>query len=69
MKKNEGQVDRMLRVIIGLAILSMIFVFDGPARWWGLVGLLPLVTAAVGFCPAYMILGIDTCAKEPAPKA
>lgn len=72
MKTNEGQVDRVLRIILGLALLSMTFLLDGPARWFGLLGLLPLATGAVGYCPAYTIFGINTCGSEAtkaAPKA
>lgn len=57
--KNEGTVDRVLRVIVGLAVLSLAFV--GPETAWGWVGLVPLVTGLVGTCPVYSILGINTC--------
>ncbi len=56
---NEGGVDRGLRAVLGLAILSLAFV--GPQTPWGYLGLIPLLTAAVGFCPAYALLGINTC--------
>ncbi len=55
---NEGTLDRTLRVIVGLALLSLVFV--GPATPWGLVGLVPLLTGLVGFCPLYRLVGIDT---------
>lgn len=57
--KNEGTIDRALRVVAGLAVLSLVFV--GPESAWGWVGLVPLVTGLVGFCPLYSILGINTC--------
>lgn len=57
--KNEGTVDRVLRVIVGLAVLSLAFV--GPETAWGWVGLVPLVTGLAGTCPVYSILGINTC--------
>lgn len=57
--KNEGTVDRALRVVVGLAVLSLAFV--GPETAWGWVGLVPLVTGFAGFCPLYSILGINTC--------
>ena len=57
--KNEGTVDRALRVVVGLAVLSLAFV--GPETAWGWVGLVPLMTGLVGFCPLYSILGINTC--------
>lgn len=59
MSKNEGMIDRVLRVVLGLALLSLVFV--GPKSLWGLVGLVPLVTGLVGTCPVYSILGIRTC--------
>lgn len=59
MKKNEGTVDRVLRVAVGLGLLSLVFV--GPQTMWGLVGLVPLATGAVGFCPLYKVFGFDTC--------
>jgi hypothetical protein len=59
MKSNEGTIDRMLRVVAGLGILSLAFV--GPQTAWGYVGLVPLVTGLVGFCPLYAMLGINTC--------
>ena len=59
MGKNVGTVDRILRVVVGLGLLSLTVI--GPQTPWGWVGLVPLVTALVGFCPAYKILGIKTC--------
>lgn len=56
---NEHSVDRAVRVVIGLALLALVFV--GPHTLWGLVGLLPLVTGLVGSCPAYTLLGLSTC--------
>ena len=49
MKTNEGKIDRILRVVIGVVLLSLIFI--GPQTIWGLVGLIPLLTGIVGFCP------------------
>jgi hypothetical protein len=62
MIKNVGSLDRTLRVLVGLALLSLVFI--GPKTWWGLVGLLPLATASTRFCPAYLPFGINTC-KTP----
>ena len=56
---NEHKVERAIRVVLGLAVLSLTFV--GPKSLWGLVGLLPLATGLVGSCPAYTLLGISTC--------
>ena len=60
MQKNVGTLDRVLRVLLGLALLSLILLLDGPARWLGLIGVVPLLTAVVGSCPAYTIFGIAT---------
>jgi hypothetical protein len=59
MKLNEGTVDRILRVLVGIIILSLAFV--GPKTPWAYLGIVPLLTGAIGFCPLYAILGINTC--------
>lgn len=59
MKANEGGVDRALRIIGGLAILSLAFV--GPQTPWAYIGVVPLLTGIVGFCPLYALLGVNTC--------
>ena len=59
--QNEHQLERVVRVVLGLGLLSLLFV--GPVPGWGLVGLvglLPLVTGAMGSCPAYTLLGFST---------
>lgn len=61
MTSNVGTVDRVLRVLIGLGLLSLIFF--GPKTLWGLVGLVPLATAAAGFCPLYRLVGLSTCRR------
>lgn len=60
MKENVGGADKVMRIIVGLALLSLVFVLEGNARWWGLVGLLPLLTGMTGYCPAYLPFGIST---------
>ncbi|MEO8444051.1 MAG: DUF2892 domain-containing protein [Gammaproteobacteria bacterium] len=59
MPKNVGSLDRGLRVVVGLVLLSLTVI--GPKTLWGLIGIVPLVTAFVGSCPAYTLLGIKTC--------
>lgn len=59
MSRNEGKLDRTLRVILGLVLLSLVFL--GPQTLWGLIGLVPLATGLIGICPIYSILGISTC--------
>lgn len=58
-KTNEGTIDRALRVIIGLALISLVFV--GPKTLFGWIGLVPLATGLIGWCPVYTLLGIRTC--------
>jgi hypothetical protein len=58
--RNEGQFDRAARVVLGLSLLALVFV--GPRTLWGWVGLIPLVTGALGRCPLYRVLGLSTCA-------
>lgn len=59
MKANEGAIDRVLRVIVGAGVLSLAFI--GPQTPWAYVGVIPLLTGLVGFCPLYAILGVNTC--------
>lgn len=59
MPVNEGKIDRILRVILGLVLISLVFV--GPHTMWGWVGVVPLLTGLVGMCPLYSMLGINTC--------
>jgi hypothetical protein len=60
---NIGNTDRVLRVILGVALLSMFLIVESSLRWWGLFGIVPLATAALGFCPLYAMLGISTRAS------
>jgi hypothetical protein len=60
---NVGSADRVARIVLGLALLSLIVVLEGPARWWGLVGLVPLTTAILRWCPAYLPFGFATCRR------
>ncbi len=59
MKKNEGKTDRILRVVVGVGLLSLVFV--GPQTMWGFIGVVPLFTGAIGFCPLYKVFGFNTC--------
>jgi hypothetical protein len=61
MTHNVGGVDRAIRAVLGLAILSAGIYFRS---WWGLVGILPLFTAAVRWCPGYLPFGISTCSTK-----
>jgi hypothetical protein len=60
MKANVGGIDRAVRIIAGLAILSLYFVLEGNARWWALAGLVVLATGVIRWCPAYLPFGISS---------
>lgn len=62
MLTNEGTLDRVLRVALGLVLLALTQV--GPATLWGYLGVIPLVTGVVGFCPVYRLFGADTRADK-----
>jgi Na+/proline symporter len=62
MTKNVGSIDRVIRVIIGLVLLGLYFF--GPQTPWGLIGIVPVLTAFVGFCPAYLPFKISTLKKK-----
>lgn len=73
MNLNEGTLDRTIRIVVGIALLSLTFV--GPRTMLGLVGIVPLLTGIVGFCPLYALVGIRTCPLQrkealgaPAPR-
>ena len=56
---NEGKVDRVLRVIVGAVLISLVFL--GPKTPWGWIGLVPFVTGLLGTCPVYTMFGMRTC--------
>ena len=59
MKTNVGQTDKILRILVGVGLLSLAFM--GPKTAFGYIGLVPLLTGLVGFCPLYTVLGLNTC--------
>lgn len=60
MQKNVGTPDRIFRILLGAGIISAGIYYQS---WWGVVGLVPLVTASLGWCPAYLPFGLSTCKK------
>ncbi|MFW6380306.1 MAG: YgaP family membrane protein [Halorhodospira sp.] len=60
--KNMGTVDRAIRAAVGIVLIALAFV--GPQTAWGWIGLIPLATAVVGVCPAYIPLGMSTCESK-----
>ena len=61
MKRNIGNADRIIRVVIGLVMIALGIYFNS---WWGAIGLIPLITAAIGWCPLYAPLGLSTCSTN-----
>ena len=59
MKTNEGTIDRVLRVVLGLVLIAL--TLTGTIGVWGWIGVALVATGALGFCPAYTLLGINTC--------
>ena len=64
MKVNVGTMDKTARIAVGLGLLSLLVLIEGNARWLGLIGLVPLVTGLVAYCPLYAVLGFNTCAAS-----
>jgi fatty acid desaturase len=60
--QNEQMIERAVRLVIGLALISLVFV--GPRTLWGLVGVVPLLTGAIGSCPLYTLFGFSTCSMK-----
>lgn len=67
MKANVGGIDKAVRIVAGLVLLSLVFLLEGSARWWGLVGFVPLATGLFGYCPAYSLFGLNTCPMKRKP--
>lgn len=64
---NEGTMDRAVRIIFGVALLAMFFLYpDASWRYWTLLGIVPLITGLVGSCPVYTLLGMSTCPVKKA---
>ena len=62
MQCNVGKVDKILRIVAGLVLLAL--GATGVIGWWGLIGLVPLTTGLLSWCPAYTLLGIKTCKQD-----
>ena len=61
MKANVGSTDKAIRIVIGVLALSLFFFLEGNIRFLGLIGIVPIATALLGWCPAYSLLGVNTC--------
>jgi hypothetical protein len=62
MKRNVHNIERVIRIIVGLGLISIVFV--GPQSVWGWIGVVPLTTGILGWCPPYSLLGISTCGTK-----
>ena len=59
MKLNEGGIDRVVRIVVGVVLLGLMAM--GTIGWWGWLGVVPLATGLIGWCPVYRLLGMNTC--------
>ncbi len=62
MKLNVGGIDRVLRIVVGLALVAWALLLGGPI--WAWIGIVPLATGLIGFCPLYPMLGMNTCGAK-----
>jgi hypothetical protein len=62
MTNNVGGTERIIRIVVGLILLGL--AATGTVGWWGWLGVVPLATGALGWCPPYAIFGINTCAMK-----
>ena len=62
MKKNVGGIDRTLRIVLGLVLIGL--AASGTVGWWGYLGVVPLLTGPIGWCPPYALLGWNTCSMK-----
>lgn len=64
MKKNVGQLDRLIRIVLGIAVLSLFFFVNGSWKWISLLGIVLIFTGTINFCPLYLPFGISTRSKK-----
>lgn len=60
MQQNVGGADRIIRFVVGIALLALVFILEGSARWFGLIGIVPIVTASLRWCPLWSVFRINT---------
>jgi hypothetical protein len=64
MSVNVGRVDQVVRIMVGVGLLSLLFLSKNDVRLLGLIGIAPLATGLVGYCPLYSMLGLNTCGRK-----
>jgi len=62
MNRNIGTIDRVLRILVGVVLIAL--TVNGTIGWWGWLGVIPLLTGLVRTCPAYSVLGVNTCGMK-----
>ena len=63
MKQNVGPIDKAIRLILAVVLFALLFLLQGNLRWLGLIGIVPLMTALLGTCPLYALIGVNSCPK------
>lgn len=63
MKKNVGKTDKLVRIVLGIVLLSLLFIIQSGWRWIGLLGVVALITGLIGSCPLYSLIGLNTDKK------
>jgi len=65
MKTNVGSIDRLIRIVLGVVAIALGFIFKS---WWGVVGVVPILTGVLNYCPAYSLIGVSTKSKVKTEK-
>jgi cadmium resistance protein CadD (predicted permease) len=63
MNANVGKIDKVVRLVLALVLFSLFFILQSDAKWLGLLGLVPLATGLVSWCPLYTLFGMNTCKR------
>lgn len=63
MNANVGKADKMVRLVMAVVLFSLFFILEGDLKWIGLVGIVPLATALMNWCPLYTVFGMNTCKR------
>lgn len=63
MNANVGKTDKIVRLVLALVLFSLFFVLEGDLKWAGLLGIVPLMTGLINWCPLYTLFGVNTCKR------